>query len=315
MKIVVLNEVFLKDSHIKRLKSLGEVEIYSDTNTEEQVIERLKGVDIAVGDMFVAPLNAKVFGSLDKLKLMVLNTIGIELVDVEAASKKGIKVADIPGFCMESVAEQVIALMFAVNRKIVIGDKEMRSKPFETDPGAEAHKKYCGFDIAGKTVGVIGLGSIGQRVAKLAMGLGMKVIAYNRSKKRIEWIEEVSLEELFKNAEVISLNLPYAPELEGLISRELLKSMKKNAIFINTTRGILVDETALYEVLKNRQIGGAGLDVVSDWSKDNLLLTLDNVVFSPHSAWYTKESLKNMAEMVVENVEAFIKGNPKNIVN
>ena len=212
MKIGVLNECFLSEKHLNRLKALGEVIVFKNTKTEEEAIEKLKGLDVAIIDGFICPPTAKVLESTDKLKLIVLPHTGYFMVDLETAKKKGIKVANAPGFSKQAVAELVIGLMFAVNRKISLMDRDMRENPFESDPGNIEHRnRYWGFDIKGKTMGIIGLGRIGSTVAELALGLGMKVIANNRSPKTMSGVEIVSKEEVLKKSDVVSINVLLVP--------------------------------------------------------------------------------------------------------
>src|SRR3989338_5095044 len=148
MKIAVLNECFLSDDHLKRLQTLGEVVVYGDTKTEDHAIERLKGVNVAIWDGFICAPTAKILETTDQLKLIVLPHTGYFMADLEAAQKKGIKVANAPGFSKQAVAELVIVLIFAVNRKISLMDRDMRDNPFESDPGSLEHQnRYWGFDI------------------------------------------------------------------------------------------------------------------------------------------------------------------------
>jgi lactate dehydrogenase-like 2-hydroxyacid dehydrogenase len=314
MKIAILNESFLTESHIKRLKQLGEVIIYESTNSEEKAIERLQDIDIAVMDGFICPLNQKVVTSSNQLKLIVLNHSGFEMVDMESANNKGIKVADASGYSTEGVAEHAIALMFAVIRHIPHADREMRNHPFQIDPANKEQQKYLGFNVAGKTLGVIGLGSIGSRVAELGNALGMKVVGYNRTPKNVPKISIVSLEELLKTSDVISINIALAPELEHIIGENELSLMKSSAVLINTAVGKHVDNQALYSALKEGRIRGAGLDVLEDWTENNPLLKLDNVVITPHEAFFTTESLKNVADIITKNIETYVAANSKNSV-
>lgn len=315
MKIAILNECFFNDNHLQKLKKLGEVTIYDNTNNEDLAIERLKDVEIAITDCYIAPLNNKVLGSTNNLKLLAINSTGYDLVDLKTATQKGIKVANVPGFSTDAVAEQAIALMFAVNRKIPLGDKNMRLKPFEIDPGDKNQRQYLGFNVRDKTMGVIGLGKIGTRVAELALGLGMKVVAYNRTPKQIENVKVVSLEELLKTSDVVSLNLALTPDTQNIIGEKELSLMKPSAIIINTARGKHIETQALYKALKEDKVAGAGLDTLADMSTNNPLLTLGNVVFTPHSAFFTEQSLVNVADIIVHNVEAFVKNEPINIVD
>lgn len=316
MKIAILNECFLNESHLSRLKALGEVEVFENTTTEDQAIEKLKGVDIAVLDGFICAPTAKVLESTDKLKLLVLPHTGYFMVDLEAAKKKGIRVANAPGFSKEAVAEMVIGLMFAVNRKIPLMDRAMREDPFNSDPGnIDQQNTYWGFDIKGRTMGIIGLGRIGSTVAALALGLGMKVIATNRSKKEMSGVEMVSLEELLKKSDIVSINVTSGKDTNNLISERELGLMKPTALLINVDQGGMVDTEALYNALNNKKIAGAGLDQVAGLTKDHPLLKLDNVVLTPHAGSSTNESFRvNLPELVVSDIENFLKGKPSNIV-
>ncbi len=315
MKIAILNESFLKNKHLDALRALGDLAIYENTDTEEKAIERLKGVGIAIADCYTAPLNKKVLERTDTLKLLAINSTGYDSVDVVTAKAKGIQVANVPGFSTEAVAEHAIALMLAMSKKIPAGDAMMRQAPFQIGPENQEHLKYLGFDLAGKTLGVVGLGNIGQRVAKIGQGFGMKVLAYNRSQKNVEGVKQVSLDELLKESDIISLHLPLSPDTENIITGERLQMMKPTAILINTARGKCVDELALISALQSHKIAGAGLDTIVDWSASNPLLKLDNVVLSPHSAFFTEEALENCADIIVANVKAFVEGKAVNIVN
>ncbi len=317
MKIAILNECFLSAEHLARLKTLGEVIIFPNTTTEDEAIERLKGTDIAIWDGFLCAPTARILESTDTLKLIVLPHTGYFMVDMETANKKGIKVANAPGFSKEAVAELVIGLMFAVNRKIPLMDKDMRANPFESDPGnIEQQNKYWGFDIKSRTMGVIGLGRIGSTVATLALGLGMKVVAHNRSPKSMDGVEMVSKEELLKRADVVSLNITSSTESKNFISEKELAIMKPTALFINVDQGIMVDTDALYTALKKEKIGGAGLDQIAGLTKDHPILKLDNVVFTPHAGSSTNESFRvNLPELVVSTIESFGSGKSINLVN
>ena len=317
MKIGVLNECFLSEKYLERLKALGEVVVFNDTKTEEEAVERLKGLDIAIWDGFICPPTAKVLETTDNLKLIILPHTGYFMVDLEAAKSKGIKVANAPGFSKQAVAELVIGLMFAVNRKISLMDRDMRAKPFESDPGSVEHQnRYWGFDIKGKTMGIIGLGRIGRVVAELALGLGMKVVANNRSAKTMDGVEMVSKEEVLKRSDVVSINVTSGADTKNLISKNELELMKPHAILINVDQGPMEDTEALCDALNNKKSGGAWLDQVAGLTKDHSLLKLDNVVFTGHAGSSTDESFReNLPELVVSAAESFIQGTPKNLVN
>lgn len=317
MNIVVLNECFLSSQHLDRLKNVGEVVCYEDTRSEDEAIDRLNGVDIAIIDGFLCPPTARVLDGTQGLKLIVLPHTGYFMVDLETANKKGIKIANAPGFSKQAVAEMVIGLMFAVNRRIPLMDRDMRLDPFESDPGNKDQQNvYWGFDLKGKTMGVLGLGRIGSTVAELALGLGMKVIATNRSPKIMDGVTMVSKEELLKNSDVISINVTSGTDTKNIISEKELALMKPTAILINADQGQQVDTEALYNALKDKKIGGAGLDQVAGLTKGHPLLKLDNVVFTPHAGSSTNESFRiNLPELVVSAVEEFVQGRFKNTIN
>ena len=317
MKIAILNECFLNDKHLSRLKNLGEVVIFENTRSEDEAIKRLEEIDLAIIDGFICPPTAKVLESTNKLKLIVLPHTGYFMVDMGVAKKKGIKIANAPGFSKQAVAEMVIGLMFAVNRKIPLMDKDMREHPFDSDPSnIDQQNKYWGFDIKGKTMGILGLGRIGSTVATLALGLGMKVIANNKSNKIMADVEMLSKGEVLKRSDVISINVTSGANTENFISKEELNLMKPTAILINVDQGKQIDTEALYQALKKKKIAGAGLDQVAGLVKDHPILKLDNVVFTAHAGSSTNESFReNLPELVISAIEHFVKGHPKNLLN
>ena len=312
MNIAILNEFDFNEEHIDRLRRLGQLTVYGNTQSEAQSIQRMKGAEIAiVGDQ--APLNNTVLGNADGLKLLAVGSTGLDFIDLEFAAQKGIRVAYVPGFSTEAVAEHTIALMFAVIKRIPLGDKKVRERPWEIS-GSEDDNQFLGFDIKGKTLGVLGLGSIGTRVVELGLALGMKVVAYNRTPRRLPNVESLDLDEVLKTSDVVSVNLALTPETENIISERAFGLMKSSAVLVNTARGPHVNTRALYTALKERKIFGAGLDMLAEWDKANPLLELDNVVLSPHSAWWTQEARLNLAETIVSNVESFVRGEPVNLV-
>ncbi len=315
MKIAILNECFFETSHLTRLKKLGEVTVYPNTTTEEAVIERLKHADVGIVDMFIVPITRKILDHCKNLKLLAVNSTGYDKVDIKQARKRNVAVSHTPHYSTDAVAEQTIALLFAVNRRIVMGDKEFRHSLLEIDPANTHHQKYLGFNLRGKTIGIIGCGNIGTRVVQLAQGLGMNVLIYNRTKKNIPGAKSVNLKQLLQESDIVSLHIALNTETENLIGATEFALMRPHAILLNTASGEVVNTDALYDALKNGIIAGAGLDCVNKLTKDHPLLKLDNVVFSPSSAWYTKETLRNMAETITKTVESFSKGKPINIVN
>ena len=312
MNIAILHGFSFNEGHIDMLRRLGSLAIYDNTLSEPQSIQRMKGVEIAiVGDQ--TPLNNTVLGNADKLQLLAIGSTGYDFIDVEFATENGIRVAYVPGFSTQSVAEHTIALMFAVIKRIPLGDRKVRERPFEIS-GSEDDNQFLGFDVKGKTLGVLGLGSIGTRVAELGLALGMKVVAYNRTPRRLRNVETLDFDEVLKTSDVVSVNLALIPETENIISDRALALMKSSAVLVNTARGPHINTQALYTALKDKKIFGAGLDMLAEWDEDNPLLELDNVVLAPHSAWWTQESRTNLADTIVSNVESFVRGESVNLV-
>ena len=314
MNVAVLNGCYLNEAHLERLKKLGSLTVYDDTDNESGCIERLQGVEIALVDGFKVPLTARVIESAETLRLLVVLSTAFNVVDLDAANRMGVKVANVPGFSTESVAEHAIALMFAVIKRIPLGDREVRKSPFEIR-GIESDERFLGFEVKGKTLGVIGLGGIGVRVAEIGSALGMNVVAYNGTPRDVPNIEMLGLEELLRTSDVVSVNLALTPETKYIISDETLALMKPTAVLINTAIGTHVNTQALYRALKEKKIFGAGLDLLAEWDESNPLLELDNIVLSPHSAWWTPEALVNFAEIITGTVESFVKGEPRNLIN
>ena len=299
---------------MERAKTLGPVMLYDSTDSEDQAIERLNGVEIAVLDIFHLPPTRKFFEGAKQLKLLVVTSTAYQGVDLDAASEHEIKVANVPGFSTESVAEHSIALMLSVIRRIPLGNRLIREKPFQAF-GVESDYPVQGLEVRGRTLGIIGLGSIGSRVAELGLGLGMNVIAYNRTPRQMQGVEMVNLDDLLGISDVVSLGTAFNSETENIIGKRELALMKPSAVLINAASGKLVDTQALYKALKEEKIFGAGLDVLAEWDEDNPLLGLDNIVLTPHTAWWTEEACRNFGDIIVTNIELFIRGESISLIN
>jgi lactate dehydrogenase-like 2-hydroxyacid dehydrogenase len=315
MDISIMNDLPFDECHLARLRALGELTIHGDTTSEDQAAARLRSAEIALVDGFKMPLNRLVIESAARLRLLALSSTAFHMVDLKAANERGVKVANVPGYATEAVAEHTIALMLAAVRSIPRGDAAMRAQPFQIDAGNPAHARYLGFELRGKTLGVVGLGAIGSRVAELGLGLGMKVLAYNRTRRPKANVDPVPLDDLLARSDVVSINVALCPETESFISDRELSLMKASAVLINTADGGCVSTDALYRALRDRRILAAGLDVLAEWDEANPLLTLDNVVLSPQAAFWTHEACATLVETLIGNVEAFVGGRPINLVN
>lgn len=315
MNIAILNEVFLQPEHIAELEKLGTVTVYEHSETEDTVIERAKGAEVVIADCWKAPLNQNVFRGLTDTKLVCIGSTGFNSVDIEASRQQGILVANVPGFSTEAVAEHAFALILAVTRHILTGDVAMRKAPFILNPASEEQKRFLGMNLQGKVLGLVGLGQIGRRVAEIGQAFGMQVIAYNRTPRDVEGIRQVSLEKLVSESDVVSLHLALNDETKEIINKDTLALMKSTAYLINTARSGLVAEPDLIDVLQRGVFAGAGLDVITNMTPENPLLLLDNVVLTPHTAFFTEAALENLADIIVSNVRSYVAGTPESIVN
>lgn len=309
MKIVVTNWSGLNDGHIERLRKLGEVEVFTDTNNDNWA-RRLKGADVAVIDCFLTPVTKEILANLPDLKYFTINSTGYNKVDVEALKESNIIASNVPTFSTGSVAELAIGLMFAVVRKIPVGDKDFRSGFYEADPGTPEMYKYQGFNLEGKTLGVVGLGNIGTRIAEIGKGIGMNVVAYNRTEKNIPGVKMVALEQLMQESDIAIVALALNPETEGIISKDLISKLKNTAYIVSIAGVRLFDQEALKDALNNELIAGVGLDTAREGYAG-----VKNTVLTPHIGYDSVESMKNMADIIVQNIEAYANGNPINIIS
>lgn len=260
-------------------------------------------------------VTSEIIEAADNLKVIGRAGIGLDNVDISAASKRGIVVMNAPDGNATTAAEHAIAMMMSLTRKIPQATASMKEGKWEK-------KKFSGREITGKTLGIVGIGRIGSIVADRAHGLHMKVIAYDphMPKDLVDklGVELVSLEELFKRSDYISVHVPYTKETKHIISTEAFTMMKKDAMFIDCARGGVVDEAALHEALKNGEIAGAALDVfeVEPTTKDQPLFALDNFTCTPHLGASTAEAQENVAVAIAEQISAYLKNSTiRNAVN
>lgn len=312
MKIVVADTIFLEQNHIDRLNSLGTVSIYNDIpDSDKELINRLKDAEIAIVGW--SDVTSEVINKLAHLKMVSIWATGYDSVDIKTTNKKGIIVTNVPGYASESVAEHVFALLLSFVRKIPTADKHVRNGSFNW-------KEFKGLELAGKTMGIIGVGSIGWRVAEIARCFGLNVVAFtahpSEDKARKIGMKFLPLDDVLSQSDIITIHVPLIPKTEKMISNPEFHKMKRGTILINTSRGKVIDEIALINALKSGKISGACLDVFAKEppEKNNPLLNFDNVLLTPHSAFHTTEALRRCTDICIDNVEAFINGRPQNII-
>jgi glycerate dehydrogenase len=318
MKIVILDGYATNpgDLNWNNFKKFGELVVYDRTPTDK-IIERAKGASAVITNKVSIGKNE--INQLPDLKYIGVIATGFNIIDIETAKQKGITVTNVPGYSTPSVVQLTFALLLELCHHVqrhsdsVMNGKWSRSLDF-------SFWDYPLVELSGKTIGIIGFGSIGQAVADVATAFGMKVIGSSRrqtdqsTRKNFRWAE---VSELLKESDVVSIHCPLTPETEGLINKESLKTMKKSAFLINTARGPIIKESDLADALNNEVIAGAGIDVLSAEppTLDNPLFNAKNCLVTPHIAWATLESRARSIEIAVNNVSSFINGEPVNIVN
>ncbi len=313
VSIVVADRIDLMPPYRKRLEKLGELTVFEDKpRSVAELKARVAGAEVAVVSR--CPLPAAFFAGLPRLRFVTLWRTGYDDVDVEAATRHGVAVANAPGYSSEAVAEHVFALLLAFLRRVPEADRRMREGRFDCTV-------LRGRELRGKVMGIVGTGRIGARVAEIAKCFGMEVIAHDLKRPgaladRLGF-RYVALDELYGKSDVISLHLPLTAQTEGMVGRDAFGKMKPAAVLINTARGRLVDEPALVDALRARRISGACLDVFPEepLPRDSPLLELDNVVVTPHTAFNTWEAIEDCTRIAVENIEAFLAGRAVNVVN
>ena len=297
------------DKGVANLRNQGhQVTIFKDRQENEEIlIERAKDAEVLV--ISNIPLKKNFFDHCPRLKMISVAFTGVDHIDLKECQRRGIVVCNAAGYSTQAVAELTIGMMIAVYRKIVGGNAITRI--------SESRGDILGCELAGKTVGIIGLGAIGQRVAKLADAFGCKVIAYNRSKKDIPYVTQVTKKSLLEQSDIITLHLPLNEETRDFINEEDFAIMQPHAILINTARGPIVNQQALYEALKKEDIAGAAVDVYEQeppLPADFKLFNAPNLLMLPHMGFATKEAFITRLDIVIKNVEMWLSGNPQNIV-
>lgn len=314
MKVFITYKI--PESGINLLKEKFDVDVYEGERflTKQEMMERLKDAD-AVVTQLRDPVDKEFIDAGKKLKIIANYAVGFNNIDVEYAKQKGIYVTNTPDVLTEATADIAWALILAVARKIIPADKFTREGKFE----GWKPNLFLGYEIYGKTLGIIGMGRIGKAVARRAMGFGMKIIYHNRKRVEDDYkynAKYVDLETLLKESDYISINAPLTNETYHLLNKERLSLLKKNAILVNTARGPIIDEKALYELLKDGKIAGAGFDVYENEPEITKgLEKLDNVVLLPHIGSATYETREKMSIMVAENIIDALEGKiPRNLV-
>lgn len=318
MKLVVLERNSVgTDVDVSCFEKFGEVEYYPNT-VAENTAERVRDADIIISNK--APMNEDTLKDAPNVKLICLFATGFDCVDLAYCKSRGIKVANVVNYSTAAVVQHTFLLALALEEKLAFYDDYVKSGAYA------AQDRFSNFDrtfgeLDGKTWGIIGMGNIGRRVAKVAQALGCNVIFYSASgKSSCTEYERVTFDELLAQSDVLSLHCPLSDKTRGLINKEAFARMKKTAVLVNVARGPVVDTRALYEALTTGQIAAAGLDVLEQEpiAKDDPLGSITDstkLIITPHMAWASKEARERLVGEVMENIQAFLRGEERNIVN
>ena len=318
MKIVILERDSVgTDVSVDCLEEWGDVAVYSNT-VADQVEERVKDADIIIANK--APLNEQTLKDAANVKLICEFATGYDNVDLEYCKKRGIKVANVVNYSTAAVAQHTFALCFYILEKLNHYDNYVKSGEYASQ------SRFSNFDIPfteleGKTWGIVGMGNIGRKVAQIAEVFGCKVIFYSASgNSSCRNYERVDLDTLLKESDFLSLHCPLSDKTRNLIDLDALKKMKKTAILINVARGPVVNDEALYTALTEQIIAGAGLDVTGTepMKESNPLSRIkdsNRLIITPHLAWASIEARNRVVVETYKNIEAFLRGEDRNIVN
>lgn len=313
-RVVVVNAGKMNYDHALDFSILSnDVQVY-DNSTNEELIERIQGARVVVTKEL--PVNAELLSQFpDTVKLIVEAGTGYNNIDLNAAKERGITVCNIPAYSTERVAHTVIMMIlnFASTMQQQIGMLAKGDRSNFTKYLQVSHT-----EVNGKTLGVVGAGHIGMEVIKVAKALGMNILIHTRTPKADgDGVRYVSLDELLANSDYITLHCPLNEQTKYMINKETIAKMKPSAVIVNTGRGPLINEADLCEALATKRIAGAGLDVqeVEPPAEDSPLYTLDSVIITPHMGWKGLETRQRLVGIIRDNVQAFFKGEPINVVS
>jgi glycerate dehydrogenase len=316
LKIVVLDGYALNPGDLswEGLSNLGDCQIY-DRSKPAEVLERIGNAEAIITNKVV--IDQRLIDRLPDLKYIGVTATGYNVVDVQEAARRNIVVTNIPAYSTDSVAQLVFSHILNVTNRIDLHAQSVKAGDWASNPDF-AYWKTPQVELAGKTLGIVGFGRIGQKVAEIAKAFGMKVIFQNRSVKTDfpDGMVQKSLSEVFAGSDFISLNCPLTTENTAFVNRDLIRTMKPTAVLINTGRGPLINEADLAEALNSGQIAAACLDVLSTEppKPENPLLSARNCFISPHIAWATFEARQRLMNITVSNLKNFLSGKPVNVV-
>ena len=319
MKLTVIDGYTMNPGDLswEQYEKFGELRVFDHyTGDEEEVIRRIGDAEIVIANK--SKVTRRVIDACPNIRFIAVQATGYDPIDYVYAREKGIPVSNVPAYGTDSVAQFAIALLLEICGHAGHHDQAVHQGKWAAC-GDWCFWDYPMIELSGKTMGIIGFGRIAQTVGRIASALGMKVLAYNRSRSEsgAKIAQYVELDELLERADVISLHCPAFPETVGIINRDTIAKMKDGVILINNSRGALVVEQDLAEALNSGKVAAAALDVVSSEPirEDNPLLRAKNCLITPHISWAPKESRQRIMDCTEENIRCFLAGKPQNVVN
>lgn len=294
------------------ISTMGTLKYY-DRSAPSEVSKRCMEADIIIVNK--TPVSAEAIEKASQLKLITVAATGFNIVDIEAARKRRIPVCNVPEYGRDSVAQHTLALILELTNRVGLHEQSVRRGEWYS-AADWCYSRTPIIELAGKTLGIVGLGRIGRKLADIAMALGMKIIFYDPGKS-MDGALEVSLDELFRQSDFISLHCPLRSDNAQFVNAEKLSLMKPGAYLVNTSRGQLIHEGDLARALREKRIAGAALDVLSKEPplENHPLIGLPNCIVTPHNAWISYEARKRIMQVTVENIKAFLSGHPQHVVN
>lgn len=319
MKIVVLDGYALNPGDLSwaAFESLGDITVYARTSVTDQqeIVQRIGDAEVVLTNK--TPIDESILAQVPQLKYIGVIATGYNVVDIEAAKKRGILVTNIPAYGTEAVAQFTFALLLEIVNQVGLHNESVHQGDWQKSVDF-TYQKAPLIELKAKTIGLIGYGAIAQTVAKIAHAFEMQIIFWNhRPKESPDWAEQVSLDELYQQADIISLHVPQTNETQHMIDQSAITKMKDGVILINTARGGLLEESAVAAALNTGKIYAAGVDVVAEepMNSENPLLTAKNCFITPHIAWGAKETRARLMAIAADNLVQFLNGKPKNVVN
>lgn len=313
MKIyLITSNPRITTSQLKEFKQLGEFKILDKQKlSRKQVLEKARDVEILIaGSSGIQKITRELLLGLKNLKFITTLTVGMAWVDLKAAKQFKIPVSNIKGSNSESVAEHAWGMILDLTKRITEFDRDVRNK------GAYKFGDYQGKEVFGKTIGIIGLGDIGTKIAKIAKAFNMKVLGVNKSGKKVAGVKLVDLDTLFKKSDVITVCVPLTEETKNLISEKEISLMKKGVILVNTAREPIVNKKAVLKGLKEDKLYGYGIEteIMQPVPNDDPYLKHSRIILTPHNAFNTEDAERKSFDVTIKNIKTFIKGNPANRV-